>query len=219
MKRYIRAIIEKIRSLFVGNCHITATTYRSQIHSTAKIRQHARVYGSTVGKYTYISRNTLVQNSEIGAFCSISEDCNIGMPTHPTDFVSSSPVFLQGGNCLKKHFSEHPYQPCARTVIGNDVWIGAQAQIKSGVRIGNGAVIGAGAVVTKDIPAYAIVGGVPAKLIRYRFDEKTVAQLEQWQWWALSDAEIKDLAPYFSDPQKAIEIQINKNNRKGGKDA
>ena len=94
----------------------------------------------------------------------------------------------------KKRFAKHEFDGILRTVIGNDVWIGKRAIIKAGVKIGDGAVVGAGAVVTKDVPPYAIVAGVPAKIIKYRFDEDTIAQLLKTKWWNLSDEELEKRA-------------------------
>ena len=187
MRTLIAVAWEKIRLLVNRKCAWSVITIDSTIDRKASVRQKCRVYGSKLGRYSYIGRNRLVQNTEIGQFCSISEGCNIGMPSHPTEFVSTSPVFLSGSNILRKNFCEIAYNDCLRTVIGNDVWIGAHAQIKSGLTIGNGAIVAAGAVVTHDVPPYAVVGGIPAKVIKYRFDEETVDALQKLSWWDFPD--------------------------------
>ena len=140
-----------------------------------------------------------MQNTDIGAFCSISEECSIGMPSHPITYISSSPVFLEGSNYLRKNFSEIRYVDCLDTKIGNDVWIGTKVCVKSGVKIGDGAIIAAGAVVTHDVPAYAIVGGVPAKVIRYRFDEETIEKLQKIKWWEFEEDALSQVAPFMND--------------------
>lgn len=169
--------------------------FNSQIHKTAKINSGATIVDSTIGRYTYTCYDDEIVNCEIGQFCSISDDVIIGGAEHPIDWVSISPVFqdvIHSGP--KKRFSQHHFDGIARTVIGNDVWIGKRVIIKAGVKIGNGAVIGAGAVVTKDVPPYAVVAGIPAKVLKYRFDEDTIAKLLKSKWWDLSDEELEKRA-------------------------
>lgn len=187
---YIKIIIYKIISIFSKRKSFSALVVNSKLDKYSALRQKCRVYNSSLGKYSYIGRETLVQNTNIGAFCSISERCSIGMPSHPLRFISTSPVFLKGKNVLYKNFSDFEYDNCPTTKIGNDVWIGTNVMIKSGVTIGNGVVIGAGAVVTHDVPDYAIVAGIPARIIRYRFNNETKNRLLRDKWWTLNDNEI-----------------------------
>lgn len=90
-------------------------------------------------------------------------------------------------------------------VIQDQSWVGAKAFIGMGVTIGNGAVIGSGAVVTKDVPPYAIVAGVPAKILRYRFDEEIINRLQKSEWWKLSDEKLKQLSKLFDNPEAFLE--------------
>ena len=182
MKRFIQLFKVAIRYLFSGTVLINTKKSNKSV-----IRRGNRVYNSQIGKYTYITKGCLIQNAKIGSFCSISEECYIGMPSHPVEFVATSPVFLKGKNYLKCNFANIEYNAGEKTEIGNDVWIGVGVKVKGGVKIGDGAIIGAGAVVVKNVPPYAIVGGVPAKVIRYRFDEETVNKLLQLKWWDLPD--------------------------------
>jgi len=134
-------------------------------------RLYSRFYKSSIDDYSYLARNCFVNNTDIGKFCLIADNCIIGFASHPLDWVSTSPVFHSGSNIFKKNFSAHPFKSNKRTGIQNDVWIGINAIIADGVTIGNSAVIAAGAIVTKDLPPYIIVSGAPAKIIRYRLPE------------------------------------------------
>ena len=115
-------------------------------------------------------------------------------------FVSTSPVFLSHKDSVKAKFALHDYLPKLKTIVGDDVWIGERVLIKAGVKIGVGAVIGMGAVVTKDVEAYSIVAGNPAKHIRYRFDDAVREGLLKSEWWKASDADLLTWGRLFNDP-------------------
>lgn len=135
--------------------------------------------------FTYVSSNTKISNASLGKFCSIASDVIIGTGMHPADiFVSSHPIFFSPLRQAQISFADQAYfNEFSDVLIGNDVWIGARAVILDGVTIGDGAIVAAGAVVTKDVPPYAIVGGVPAKVIRYRFAEENIDFLIKLKWW------------------------------------
>lgn len=209
IRKLFRILLDKIKCLF-GKSSVFATIVGSRVDKTAVLRRGVRFYGSSIGRYSYVTRNCLIQNTEIGSFCSISEDCILGLPGHPVDMVSTSPVFLKGRNYLKKNFASIPYSESVKTVIGSDVWIGARAMVKGGVTIGHGAVIGAGAMVTKDVPPYAIVAGMPAKLIRYRFPEEDISRLLESRWWELSEEELSQKAPSMADVQTFFDDEVKK---------
>lgn len=170
-----------------------------------------RAYGIKIGKYTYAYEKLCYKHSklaELGSFCSIGANVNISNGNHPIDTVSTHPIFF-----MKEFGLTNLSIPVAElapknepVVIGHDVWIGRDATLLTGVTIGTGAVIAAGAVVTKDVPPYAIVGGVPAKIIRYRFDDKTIKKLLDSQWWLWPDADIKKHLPYFFDTHAFIKL-------------
>ncbi len=168
----------------------------NSIDKTVVVYRGAKIKGAVIGAHTYISANTDIENAEIGKFCSVADYCRIGMSSHSLNFLSTSPIFTQTGNALQDRWIEKDIfekkSDEERTYIGNDVWIGSHAMVLGGVKVGDGAVIGAGAVVTKDVPPYAIVGGVPARIIRYRFSPDIIKELEELQWWLLPEEGIKN---------------------------
>lgn len=171
----------------------------SHIHSTSKVASMSNIINCKVGKYSYIGNRCTIQGSTIGSFCSIADNCIIGGSSHPIDWVSTSPVFHNGKNILKKNFSSHQFQSSFETYIGNDVWVGSNVLIKSGVKIGNGSIIGMGSIVTKDIGDFEIWAGNPAKFIRHRFDHETKEIILKSKWWEMDEAELKEVSAYFNN--------------------
>ena len=158
--------------------------HRSRISRRAKVYFLAKIFDSEVDDYTYVCPKTEVSGARIGKFCSIGPGCRIGLPTHHLECLSTSPLFTARSNPVGVSWTDRADETSlSRTTLGNDVWIGADVIILGGVTVGDGAVIGAGAVVTKDVPPYAIVAGVPAKLIRRRFDDETVRKLLDLKRW------------------------------------
>lgn len=157
-----------------------------------------------IGKYVYIGKDTHIGHcSLIGSFTSISYGVKIGMVNHPLENVSTSPVFYAK---RRGWVSKNKFQEGWKGIveIGNDVLISANAVILEGVKIGNGAVIAAGAVVNKDVEPYSIVGGIPAKHIRFRFDAQTISNLNNSRWWEMEDEKLKSLANYFNNPSEFL---------------
>lgn len=189
-------MLSKIKALVINLCY----RYKSRnlvlpLFTTARIcsfgyhniiYENVQLVNVNLGDYSYIGGNCRVMNAEIGKFCSIGQEVLIGgLPSHPLHLKSTFPGFYQIDHSF--YGVEHEYEyldsEFKKVIIGNDVWIGTRAMIMDGVTIGDGAVIGAGALVTKDVPPYAIVGGVPAKIIKYRFSEQKIKEMLASQWW------------------------------------
>jgi len=176
----------------------------SRIDKTSKIEAGSTIVNTTFGRHSFCGYDCTILNCDVGGFCSIANNVIIGGARHPMEWVSMSPVFSSRKDSVKKKFSMHTKSSDLRTIIGNDVWIGEKSLIKAGVMIGDGAVIGMGSVVTRDVQPYAIVAGSPAKEIRKRFDNTTIAALLEIKWWTLPDSTLVKYAPYFTNPEEFI---------------
>ncbi len=140
----------------------------------------------TIGSYNYFAPYTLAYNATIGNYCSIGPGCRLGLADHDIHAISTRATINNGAEEMELFDYDHP------TVIGSDVWLGANVVVKQGVRIGDGAVIGANAVVTRDIPPYAIAVGIPAKVRSYRFEEDKIKKLLESGWFNCVPEEAKD---------------------------
>ena len=165
-------------------------------------------FNGEIGYGSYIGNNSIV-SAKIGRFTSISSHVITEAGTHPYTypFASTSPIFYslrkQCGEswCDKQYFEELKYIESSKHAvkIGNDCWIGERAFIVGGVEIGDGAVVLANAVVTKDVPPYAIVGGIPAQVIKYRYTKEDIDFLLSVQWWNMNIDELKNKAHLIRD--------------------
>ncbi|SOD98317.1 CatB-related O-acetyltransferase [Spirosoma fluviale] len=181
-RRYSKAIID-------SGCTFSKETL---IGFNSHIFKNTTINFSQIGFFTYVGRNSFVQFAKIGNYCSISKDVMIGLGAHPLNMFSTSPLFYKANNALKIQLVERnlDFKEHSLINIGSDVWIGTKSIIMDGVTIGHGAVVAAGAIVTKDIPPYAIVAGVPAKIIKYRFSDSIQNRLLESKWWENEPSEI-----------------------------
>lgn len=150
------------------------------------------VFSGVMGYGSYIGDRSNI-NGRIGRYASIAGNVNVVNGFHPTDtYVAMHPSFYSDTCSVripprgKTDFVEHRYADPKKkhaVIIGNDVWIGQGASLIAGVTIGDGAVVAAGAVVTKDVPPYTVVGGVPAKPIKKRFSDEQIEKLLAFRWW------------------------------------
>lgn len=152
----------------------------------------------SVGAHTHINLNGLIQNCTIGRYCAIAQNVKIGNGNHPTNWLSVNACqYIEGFHeyniIYNNKIKVKNFECFKHTKIGNDVWIGANAFIKDGVNIGDGAIIGANSVVTHDVEPYSIVGGVPAKTIRYRFSKEIIKELLELKWWEYDIADFGDV--------------------------
>jgi len=152
-----------------------------------------------IGRYSYGKPKVISWREKatlkVGAFCSIADGVVILLGSeHYTNWVTSYPL-----NVFMNEFPSPNNEPITKmnVIIGNDVWIGKDAMILSGVNIGDGAVIGARSVVTKDVPPYGIVAGNPARLLRYRFKDEIIKHLLEIKWWNWSDEKIREHGHYL----------------------
>jgi acetyltransferase-like isoleucine patch superfamily enzyme len=172
-----------------------------------------------VGKYFGMNESCYVARATVGAYCAIGARTSINPFNHPTDWLSIN-EFQYHPNSFDWVPEYNDFKRLSRTpdmfqhaVIGNDVWTGHNVNIMAGVNVGDGAVIGAGSVVTKDVPAYAIVAGVPAQIRKFRFPEKTIERLLRLKWWELELSDLSGLP--FRDVDRCLDRVEEIRARKG----
>lgn len=159
------------------------------------------VENSIMGDHSYVAGNSMIRNCRIGKYCAIARNVQISPGDHPTSgFVSIHPsTYCKPAFPAKAFVSENHYKHKERVEIGNDVWIGTNVVIVGGIRIGDGAIVAANSVVSKDIPPYTIVGGVPARYIRKRFAEEEIEFLKELKWWDKDDEWMeKNISKFWS---------------------
>jgi len=179
----------------------------TKFEGSNEVYNNSTILNSDIGYASYISSDCILVNTKIGRFCSIADNVKIIAGNHPTkEYISTHPLFyskFSKGKLkfkVKEEFNEYSFADGSSrlVVIGNDVWIGSHSLIMNGVTIGDGAIIAAGSVVTKNVPSFSIVGGVPAKLIRYRFSKEEIENITTLKWWEKDFKWIEKNAYYFN---------------------
>lgn len=183
----------KLNFNFLGNVVVN-----SKIRKNVVLNYPCHIQFSEINDYTYVASNCYISNTFIGKFCSIGKNFNCGLGIHPVNGISTSPMFYsvnkQNGYSL---VNKNKIKESKRIYIGNDVFVGINVTILDGVKIGNGAVIGACSFVNKDVPDYAIVGGNPAKIIRFRFNDSEINKLNSVCWWNWDLEKLKNVEENF----------------------
>lgn len=177
---------------------------------------HVNISNTSIGFGTYILSGYAV-NGDIGRFTSIGNNFKVIDADHPIRNVSSYPGFYKSKNkdifLVKNNIEINEQRLCENGksfIIGSDVWIGDNVSVRGGVTISNGAVVGANAFVTKDVPPYAVVGGIPARIINFRFDDKTIDILNSLEWWNWPLDKIINESAFFDRIGTFIERNTNK---------
>lgn len=175
------------------------------------IGRNVTILNSSIDDFSYISDDSVISETTMGKFCSIGPNVKIAPGKHPTHtFVSTHPsIYSNPPNLLKNFSKEDTYSYKKDIIIGNDVWIGANAVILNGVTIGDGAIIGANSVVTSDVEPYSIVVGTPGKLIKYRFSQDEICFLLKFKWWDKSIEWIELNSKSLLDIKKLTKLNPN----------
>jgi acetyltransferase-like isoleucine patch superfamily enzyme len=184
MEWFVNAI--RVKSKFpTAKLYYGASATRSFLGKGVTLFDNVTMTNCIVGDFTYIQENSRLHSTKIGKFTAIGPGVRVGMGNHPSQkFVTIHPMFYSDTNLLPVTFASESYFPESKdSSIGNDVWIGAHALIMDGVVIGDGAIVAAGAVVTENVLPYSIVGGVPARFIKYRFAADQIEYLLEFMWW------------------------------------
>lgn len=188
MKKIIKKFIPKRILRYIRDYRNKIKVNDSIFNGSVMFAYEAQVNNCKIGDYTSIGRFSKIVHAELGKYCSISWNVTINAVSHEIDKLTTHSFARRPDLGFGVQEDCRIYQ---KVIIKNDVWIGANSVIMPGITIGHGAIIGAGAVVTKDVPDYAIVAGVPAKVIKYRFDNESIDKLLKLKWWDLDPKMIK----------------------------
>ena len=192
MLQYLSSLFSTKRITYKGISPLAIWDMRSSFTKFTQLKRGVKLNNSHIGKYTRIGLYSEVTNATVGNFSVIAMDSVVGAGAHPTNLLSPHLIFYKKGawQWHEEWVGKIDFNDNKPIHIGNDVWIGRRCIIMDGVTIGDGAFVAAGAIVTKDVPPFAIVGGIPAKVIKYRFPEEMIKRLMEIQWWNLPDEEI-----------------------------
>lgn len=202
------AALERLRAENPGCTIMSGALYDVRFGESVAILDRVHLERVSIGNFSYVSNDSRLVNVNAGNFCSIGPYVQIGLAPHPSRiFVSTYPAFYSNYNagCPQNFRGDKIFDDSVpKTGLGNDVWIGSNVIISGGIQIGTGAIVAAGSVVVKDVPPYAVVGGNPAQIIRYRFSEEQIKSLLGLKWWDWPIEKIHQHLNDFSDVEKFL---------------
>lgn len=206
----MKKVLSFIRNLFRRNISLTAyVDVHSCVADTAKVHRFAKLVKTNLGEHSYIAVGCWTTCCNIGPFCSIGANVNMGLSKHTLETMSTSPIFQLQKNATGVSWTDRDYAPntldTPTTTVEADVWVGSNALIMPGITLHTGCAVGAGAIVTHDVPPYAIVAGAPARIMRYRFSPEVIARLLEIKWWNLPDEKITQIMDIFHIPNPTLE--------------
>ena len=231
--KILKKVLNKIKKILICNflrikylkkkiyISIRVEFIGARIEGQNKLNFGVSILNSQIGFGTYIAKNTKLNDSFIGKYCSIGPNVKLIVGRHPlSPFVSTHPVFYstmkQNGSSYvnENKFSEFELTKNGFNVeIGNDVWIGSDVRIFQGLIIGDGAIIAAGSIVTKNIPSYEIWGGIPAKKIKNRFSEEQKNRLLELKWWNFKEEKLKEIVDEFQNVELFLKNLLAKDEK------
>lgn len=178
-------------------CSIANVNFGNKVY----LGSNVTLLNSTISDHSYINSNSSIRNTKIGKYCSIASNVKIVLGSHPTNLVSTHPAFYSNNKEFETYAGKMYFNESSKVEIGNDVWVGEDVMIPGGITIGDGAIIAARALVTKNVEPYSVVGGVPAKHIKYRFNQREIETLLSYKWWDRDEEWLRENYLIFLDPK------------------